>query len=83
MLLFFLVWLHGMGCMCMCMCMFTQCMFGPYGSWSHARAGDTIYIGRYLVSGTDSASLFLEVQEVNGTLNTHALINYALSLSLM
>jgi hypothetical protein len=29
-------------------------------------SGDTIYVGRYLVSGADSASLFLEVDEVVG-----------------
>jgi len=30
--------------------------------------GDNVYLGRYLVSGADSASLYLEVEEVvNGT----------------
>lgn len=31
-----------------------------------AQKGDTIYIGRYLVCGADSASLYLEVMDVQG-----------------
>ncbi len=31
-----------------------------------AQKGDTIYIGRYLVCGADSASLYLEVLDVQG-----------------
>ncbi|GFH20820.1 pyruvate kinase, partial [Haematococcus lacustris] len=31
-----------------------------------AQKGDTIYVGRYLVSGADTASLYLEVQDVVG-----------------
>eukprot|EP00983_Pelagomonas_calceolata_P090072 1157376-Pelagomonas_calceolata.AAC.1 len=30
-------------------------------------AGDTFYIARYLVSGDDQASLYVEVQDVQGT----------------
>ncbi|GAX82387.1 hypothetical protein CEUSTIGMA_g9815.t1 [Chlamydomonas eustigma] len=32
-----------------------------------AKPGDTIYVGRYLVSGADSASLYLEVEHIQGT----------------
>jgi pyruvate kinase len=31
-----------------------------------AEAGDSVYVGRYLVSGADSASLYLRVEEVVG-----------------
>lgn len=31
-----------------------------------AQKGDTIYVGRYLVSGADSASLYLDVVDVQG-----------------
>jgi pyruvate kinase len=34
-----------------------------------AQAGDTVYIGRYLVCGADSASLYLDVVEVQGGVN--------------
>lgn len=33
---------------------------------THAYTGDTFYIARYLVSGDDQASLYVEVQEVRG-----------------
>lgn len=32
-----------------------------------AQPGDSIFIGRYLVTGADSSSLFLEVEDVNAT----------------
>lgn len=34
---------------------------------SMAMAGDTIYIARYLISGAESSSLYLQVQSVEGT----------------